>query len=404
MSSLACRPLRAALLFAVAATAVSAQSWSTPARITAAGLPAGSRFGAAVSLSGHTLVLGAPDDSTSTPYAGSAYVFLRQDGVWRQQARLTGPATEGYRSFGETVAVDGDTLVVGAPFDDPDGYASGAAYVYGRSGTSWQLRAVLRPADPAEDKQFGHAVAIDNDVIVVGAFLDSDYALYSGAAYVFTSATGPWTQVAKLTASDPSEVAFFGSAVAIQDHTIVVGAPVAESAYVFGRRSGRYVQVARLRSNDYDPDDTYVAFGAAVSVDAGRIAVGAPLAAFNGVQSGAAYVFGKSGSNWVQQARVLAQGGQPETEFGTAVALRQNTLVVGAPYEGDQNQGAVFVYQLVNAEWTQNARLTAPAKPAVAFLGISVAAGTDGVVGGAPGYSYEGATSVVGAAEVFAPR
>ena len=123
-----------------------------------------------------------------------------------------------------SVAIAGDTIVVGAWLDDDNGTDSGSAYVFTRTGTTWTEQAKLTASDGAADDQFGISVAIAGDTIVVGAYRDDDNGTDSGSAYVFTRTGTTWTQQAKLTASDGAADDQFGSSVAIAGDTIVVGA------------------------------------------------------------------------------------------------------------------------------------------------------------------------------------
>ena len=128
-----------------------------------------------------------------------------------------------YDNFGDSVAIAGDTIVVGAPGDDDNGSDSGSAYVFTRTGTTWTEQAKLTASDGAADDYFGSSVAIAGDTIVVGASGDDDEWQCSGSAYVFTRTGTTWTEQAKLTASDGAANDHFGGSVAIAGDTIVVG-------------------------------------------------------------------------------------------------------------------------------------------------------------------------------------
>src|SRR2546429_3317558 len=111
-------------------------------------------FGWSVAVSGDTVVAGTPVDSSDSMYAGVAYVFVRDGGTWNQQARLAPAVPSAFAEFGYSVTISGDTLVVGAPGEDAGGNAAGAVYVFGRHGTTWSQQATLTPSDPADDKNF----------------------------------------------------------------------------------------------------------------------------------------------------------------------------------------------------------------------------------------------------------
>ena len=211
------------------------------AKLTASDATAGDRFGFSVSIDGNTAVVGAllhDDDGLSS---GSAYVFVRSAGIWTQQAKLTASDAAANDLFGISVAIDGDTAVIGASGDRDAGFNTGSAYVFVRSGTSWTQQAKLTAGDAAADDTFGFSVSIDGDTAVVGAPFDDDAGNFSGSAYVFVRSGTSWTQQAKLTASDAAAGDLFGFSVSIDGDTAVVGVLLDDdagtssgSAYVFG--------------------------------------------------------------------------------------------------------------------------------------------------------------------------
>jgi hypothetical protein len=367
------------------ATAFSATSMAKTAatRLPTADASIGARVGASVDVDKDYLVLGAPDDLEAGPFAGAVYVFERQGQTWRRQAKLLGPATSGFREFGEAVAVSGNTIVIGAPFDGPEGESRGAAYVYERKGNEWILQARLTPSDSALNQLFGDAVAIDGSTIVVGAFLDSASAPNAGAAYVFERVGNAWTQRAKLTASDASEFAFFGAALAIEQKTILVGSPIAGTAHVFSLNGGTWKEQVILKAFDQSTSD-YSAFGSSVALDGSTIVIGAPLDGSGAPGTGAAYTFSKKGDGWIAQAKLSAADGKGSDEFGTAVAVDGKQVAVGAPYHDDANTGAVYVFQAHGNEWRQEDQVAGD--PAAAFLGGAVALRKKTLVAGAPAF------------------
>jgi len=346
-------------------------------------------------------VLGAPDDQEAGPFAGAVYVFERQGQTWKRTAKLLGPATSGFREFGEAVAISGNTLVVGAPFDGPEGESRGAAYVYARKGKQWTLEARLTPSDSSLNQLFGDAVAISGTTIVVGAFLDSEAAPNAGAAYVFERIGSTWTQRAKLTASNASEFAFFGAALAIDGKTLLVGSPIAGMADVFGLRASTWTEQAILTAYDQSPAD-YNAFGSSVALDDSTLIIGAPLDGAGAPNTGAAYVFTKKGNTWTAQSKLLPADGAGSDEFGTSVAVDDKQVAVGAPYHGESNSGAVYVFQARGNEWRADGKVTGTSGDA--FLGASVALVKNSLLGGAPGFVDFGGTQSAGAGYVFPAR
>ena len=359
----------------------------------------GARVGASVAVEKDLVVLGAPDDDEAGPFAGAVYVFARHGQTWQKQAKLLGRTTDGFRAFGEAVAVSRDVIVVGAPFDGGD--ASGAVYVYARKGNRWIEQARLVPGDSAPNQLFGDAVAVDGNTLVVGAFLDGQRAPNAGAVYVFTRTGNTWSQRAKLTASDASEYAFFGSALAIKGQTVVVGSPIAQTAYVFSGHKGNWTEQAILHAPDADVS-TYTAFGAAVALDGSTIAIGAPMDAPFAPKTGSVYTFKAKAGGWVQQSKLSASDAAGEDEFGTSVAVEGNRIAVGAPYHDSSNNGALYLFTAQGTRWRETEIITG--EPPTAFLGSSVALTAKTLVGGAPAFvDYTGLQSA-GAGYVFPTR
>jgi len=183
-----------------------------------------------VAIDGDTFVVGARRDDDNGLDSGSAIVYTRTEtkpngsASWTEEAKLT-PSDGATRDlFGNAVAIDGDTIVVGSYFDGDKGFQSGSVYVFTLTGTTWTEQAKLVPQDGAANNHFGGSVAIDGDTIVVGAAEDDTDGMSSGSAYIFTRTGSTWTERIKLLPSDGREYGSFGSSVAISGDTIVVGA------------------------------------------------------------------------------------------------------------------------------------------------------------------------------------
>ena len=161
--------------------------------------------------------------STGGTSAGAAYVFTRSGTSWSQQAKIQASDIAAYDNFGISVAIDGDTVVVGAYFEDTGGTSAGAAYVFTRSGTTWSQQAKIQASDVQLGDLTGHSVAIDGDTMVVGAYKEDTGASDAGAAYVFTRSGTTWTQAKKLVASDAQASDEFGFSVDISNNTVVAG-------------------------------------------------------------------------------------------------------------------------------------------------------------------------------------
>ncbi|EJK65214.1 hypothetical protein THAOC_13955, partial [Thalassiosira oceanica] len=197
--------------------------------------------GRSVAIFGDTIVVGAHlDGNDEFRSSGSAHVFVRSGEVWTHQAKLLAPDLATGDMFGRSVAIYGDTIVVGAYRDDENEGDSGSAHVFVRSGEEWTHQAMLLAPDGAPRDFFGWSVAIYGDSIVVGARYDGDNGYRSGSAHVFVQGGEEWTHQAKLLAPDGAEGDEFGNSVAIYGNSVVVGAyrdddngNVSGSAHVF---------------------------------------------------------------------------------------------------------------------------------------------------------------------------
>ena len=306
--------------------------------------------------------------------------------------------------FGFPVAVSGNTAVVGAFGDDGQ---IGSAYVFVRSGGIWTQQAKLLASDGALGDQFGAAVAVDGDIAVVGARRADDQGDSSGSAYVFVRSGGSWSQQGKLLASDGAAVDQFGNTVAVSGTTAVVGAQRDDdngidsgSAYVFVRSGVIWSQQAKLLADDGAIEDT---FASSVDVDGDIAVVGAPNRDDNGSLSGSAYMFVRSGVIWSQQAKLLASDGAAVDQFGLAVAVDGDIAVVGAGGDDDQgsSSGSAYLFDLTSAVVTANevAKLLPGDGATGDRFGAAVAVDGDIAVVGAPGHDDNGVSS--GSAYLF---
>jgi uncharacterized protein (TIGR03437 family) len=419
------------------------------------------RFGTSLAISGDTIVVGAPFEASnatgvngdqsnnSAGAAGAAYVFVRNGGVWTQQAYLKASNTDVGDQFGTSVAISSDTIVVGAPNESSNATgvngnqsnnsasAAGAAYVFTRTGNTWSQQAYLKASNTDASDEFGGAVAVSGDSIVVGAESEASSAtgvngnqfnnsvIDRGAAYVFTRTGTVWSQQAYLKPSNAGPV-FFGYSTAISGNTIIVGAVHEKSAatgingnqfdtsaedagaaYVFVRNGTVWTQQAYLKASNTDAHDN---FGQSVALDVDTIVVGAYSEAssatgVNGDQtdnsapySGAGYVFVRNGTTWSQQAYLKASNTDSNDNFGASVSVSGDTIVVGANYESSASTGvngnqadnslfaagAAYVFSRSGTIWTQLAYLKASNTDQGDVFGSSVSVSGTTIVVSAP--------------------
>lgn len=356
--------------------------WTQQAYLKASNADAGDRFGSSVAISNDTLVVGAPYESSSADggesdnssnRAGAAYVFIRKNGVWSQQAYLKASNASDSDYFGDHVAISGDTLVVATSRED--NLMRGAVYVYVRSGENWSQQAYLKASNGDRNDWFGASVAISGDTLVVGAtgedggangIEDDNSAVDAGAAYVFTRSNGLWSQQAYLKASNAEAGDRFGNHVAISNDTLVVGAYSEDSgasddeddntiidsgaAYVFTRGGGIWTQQAYLKASNPGEADL---FGAGLAIFNDTLVIGAYGEASgtcggegdnSASFSGAAYLFTYTGGVWSQQAYLKANDSDRGSHFGRSVAISNDALVVGAGATHGAS-GEVFIWE-----------------------------------------------------------
>jgi len=349
--------------------------WGQVEKLTASDATAGDLFGAAVSVSGDTAVIGAPLDDDACPSdpncdSGSAYVFERNHGGpdnWGEVKKLTASDAALEDTFGWLASISEDTVVVTSFRNDDGGLSSGSAYVFERNQggpNNWGEIKKLTASDAAAEDRFGWSVAIFADTVMVGAADDDDVYTSSGSAYVFERDHGGrdnWGEVKKITASDPAALARFGHSASISGDTIVVGAMGANSgirgsgaAYVLERDLGgkdNWGERRRMSASDAAIGDW---FGAGVSVRGDFVVIGAPgnddaCPSDPYCNSGSGYLFERNtggANNWGEVAKLAASDAVASHRLGVSVAIAGDTAVVGANGDNDHgsNSGAAYLF------------------------------------------------------------
>ena len=309
----------------------------------------GDTFGAELALnsSGTIALIGAYHPyplSGPDRFSGVAYVFARSGSRWIQQAELRARDARGGDSFGGSVALNssGTIALVGAQGKN---YATGAVYVFTRSGSRWTQRAELTARGGAD--AFGQAVALNasGSTALIGAFGASTGSM-TGASFVFTGSGSAWTQQAELTAGDAAPGDLFGSvALSASGTTALIGAPGKDGAtgavYVFTRSGSSWTQQAEITARDAASNDGF-GIAVALTTSGGTALIGADG---NRGGRGTAYVFTRSGSKWTQRAEIAARNGADGDFFGSAVVLSAfgKTALVGA-MNANRSTGAAYVF------------------------------------------------------------
>ncbi len=433
-------------------------SFQQQAYLKASNTGSDDRFGQTVAIDEDTVIIGAPRESSnatgvnasqsddSAIDAGAAYVFTRIDGVWTQQAYLKASNAEAGDRFGQSVAITGDTVLIGAANEGSNGeqndnseQTSGAAYVFTRTTDVWTQQAYLKASNSSNSHgdRFGNSVSISGDTLVIGAFSENsdaigvngeqntESALDAGAAYVYTRNVDTWTQQAYLKASNAESGDHFGISVSIDENTIVVGArdessnaitingdqndnsaSQAGAAYIFTRTADTWIQQAYLKASNAEGNDQ---LGQSVDIAGDTVVVGAHRESSNATEvdgnqsdnsastAGAAYVFNRSDDIWSQQAYLKASNTSELDFFGWSVAIAGDTVVIGASREnssattvnGNQNDfieassGAAYVFIRTTDVWSQQDYLKAFNAEGGDRFGFSTAIDSNTIVIGA---------------------
>ena len=369
--------LKHTLLLTLTVCAIAPLSIPQPAyaqisefKITASDGAAGDVFGHSVSISGDHAVVGAWLDDDNGTNSGSAYVFKRTGTSWMEEAKLLASDGAAGDLFGVSVSISGDYVIVGASGND----ATGAAYVFKRTGTSWTQEAKLSASDGASFDYFGGYVSLSGDYAIVTAFADDDAGEASGSAYVFKRTGTSWTQEAKLLPSDGGAGDQFGASISISGDYAVVGARRSK-VYVFKRTGTSWSQEATLLPSealgglplvslygDYAAlhgGSAFFVFKRTGSswaqeaklrplgrVSAFSVSISADFAVLGAGYSGSAYVFKRTGTTWAPGVKLLSSDGETDDGFGFAVSISADYAIVTAPFDDDNgdNSGSAYVY------------------------------------------------------------
>lgn len=358
------------------------QNWLEQDKLTASDGSEFDWFGYSVSIDGEYAVIGAYQKDYGT---GAAYVFKRSGDVWTQQQKLVASDGDTYDSFGISVSIDGDYIVVGAFSDDDVADNSGSAYVFIRTGSTWTEQQKLIASDGAADDRFGNSVSIDGEYIVVAASEDNTL---KGSAYVFKRSGSTWIEQQKLTASDGESEDLFGCSVQLDGEYTIIGAygdddggKFSGAAYVFKRTDSTWSQQQKLSASDSMENS---GFGFSVSLYEDIALIGAIGDNFG---TGSAYIFSRTGSTWSQDQKLVATDGDFGDVFGHSVSINENYAFVAAPQDDDKGDesGSVYVFQHSLNNWYDGQKLTASDGELEDLFGQSVSSDGNYVVIGAYG-------------------
>jgi len=325
-------------------------------KLTQPGAPEDGNFGLNVNIDGDVLAIGAAQ-TIGDPTPGAAYVYRKIDGVWVEEQRLEPSDGDPGDGFG-VVGLSGDVIVVGAWQDSDLAPMSGSAYVYRFDGVEWIEEQKLTPPDPMPGDQFGIIPHVDGDVICVPAPQGVDG---TGVAYVYRYNGATWDLEAELVADDAAPGAGFGFPVAVDGDRIIVGAYLTENApgevgaaYIFRYDGADWTQEAKLVATPDVPSDV---FGLSCFIEDDLAVVGALNDADNGPGAGAAYVYRYDGADWVQEQKLT--GSQPGDEsFGGDVAISNAMIIVASPFadvDAIVDAGRAYIYRHDGTQWIEAA-------------------------------------------------
>ncbi|MFA6598581.1 MAG: T9SS type A sorting domain-containing protein [Ignavibacteriaceae bacterium] len=394
------------LLFNI--TNLFSQSWSEITEAFASDKAVGDGYGNSVAISGVYAVVGAPSESedaageNSLSYAGSAYIYKYNGSDWVQQQKIVASDREVDDSFGNSVSISGDYIIVGAVFKA----GSGAAYIFVRSGETWTQQQKIVALDNATNDDFGSSVSISGDYAIVGAPWESEDAdgnnslSSAGSAYIFKYNGSSWVQQQKIVASDREVDDRFGISVSISGDYAIVGADreaedangnstllYAGSAYIFVRSSETWTQQQKIVASDRAYG---MGFGCSVSISGDDAIIGA-----EDEGAGSAYVFVRDVSGWTQQQKIVPSDRDLAIQdyFGCSVSISGNYAIIGAEVDekdalGVDNTemysaGSAYIFLRSGLTWTEQQKIVASDRTSDDYFGCSVAISGNYIIVGA---------------------
>lgn len=361
-------------------------------------------FGVSVGISGNTVVVGSIYDDDLGGDAGSAYVFVEDNGVWTQQAKLMAKDARANDYFGISVAIAGDRILVGAAEAGNNNSHTGAVYVYERVNKVWSLVQKLTPVGGTTNDYFGYAVALEGNVAVIGAPQADQVGFDSGAAFIYRHDGTQFVEEDRIWASTGGAFGFFGGSVAISGSTVLVGqwddgsAQNKGSVFAYRENAGTWLEEDELIASDASANDT---FGFSLAIYNSKAFIGAPFRDGACVNSGAVYVFGRYNDTWCQEQIIEPEDKNASQAFGSAVGLWGDMAAIGSYWDQDNGDysGSVYAYRYVEKVWSPLFKYLPNDGVVGQLFGISVAMDNDRVVAGANGDDDNGIDS--GAAYQF---
>ena len=372
---------------------ISSQSkvWSVDAGHT-------DEFGHAIATDGDLMVVGVPKVDILGKDSGAVFVYEQiASGDWVKIAKVTAPDGEAGDSFGYSVAIDGDTLVVGARLEDEGGKNAGAAYVFNRNlggANSFGFVTKLTDTNAEEKDQFGHTVAVDGSSILVGARLDDAAGRNAGTAIVFDNVGGTWTQTLELAPSNLAKGDQYGFDVAIDGDMFLVGVRKSNelgidtgSAYLFDRNLGGTDNFGIASHFVADDAVDFDWFGNSVDINGDTVAIGRPIRDGKN-RTGQVHVFQRNEGGtdmWGQVAQVTSPDEARQNQFGYSVGLNDTGVYVGARLDQaiSKNGGRVYSFDEASG-WELDRTISSIDSGNGDYFGQAIAVSNDTVFAAAP--------------------
>lgn len=364
-------------------------SWVQQDKVIGASVDTSDRFGWACDVSGDTMVITSLFGDGASPVSGKAYVFERSGSVWTETQIIEPLDGETSDWFGRSVSIEGDTMVFGIPQDDDNGSDSGSVWVWAYNGLVWIPQGKLLANDGVAGDNFGQSVSLSGDTIVVGAPFDDDSGSSTGSAYVFTRIGTTWTQQSKLTASDGDTGDSFGYSVACDGDRALIGSyranlsgigSEAGAGYVYDRVGGLWSETQKLIPATLAGGDDC---GWSVALEGDHALLGARGA---NNDEGTVFHFAHNGVSWAETTALEASNGATGDQFGFSVAIEGGRIASGA-YLSDGaggSSGSAYLFDLFRLDLS----------PAIPTAGQPLAFA---VSGGSPGQQTWTALSTTGA-------
>ncbi len=326
-------------------------NWVEHQKLIASDGEPGDKFGRSVGISNNFLIIGASGDNDS---GGSAYVFIRNDTIWNEQAKLIPDDSDPDDGFGYSVSITGEYAIIGALWDEDNGENSGSAYIFKRENTSWYQQIKILPSDGNIDDYFGKSVSISGNHSIIGASGDDDNGDESGSAYIYYRNGLNWYQQEKITPLDGYSWDLFGYSVSISGDFVIIGSKWADfyencsgAAYIFNREYEDWIQQTILFDSESNEGDV---LGWSTAISGDYAIIGAPGVDDNGEDSGSVYIFERDNQGWNLVVQIIAFDGSTLDCFGKSVSISDTFAIVGAYNDDDngENSGSAYIYDFSN--------------------------------------------------------